>query len=114
MKKLTNKTDTFNALDKFGLEMQGEDLITSKGNLKGEAVDEEQLQKRIDEVYKYWQEQGFPYYNTDPQWRKHKFLTLKQVDCKNLLTKEGVIKPHQEGLSLACLICTQFRIRCVK
>jgi hypothetical protein len=46
MKKLTNKTDTFNALDKFGLEMQGEDLITSKGNLKGEAVDEEQLEKK--------------------------------------------------------------------
>ena len=47
MKKLTNKTDTFNALDKFGLEMQGEDLITSKGNLKGEAVDEEQLEKEL-------------------------------------------------------------------
>ena len=59
MKKLTNKTDTFNALDKFGLEMQGEDLITSKGNLKGEAVDEEQLEKRINEVYEYWQTEGF-------------------------------------------------------
>ena len=47
MKKLTNKTDTFNALDKFGLEMQGEGLITSKGNLKGEAVDEEQLEKEL-------------------------------------------------------------------
>ena len=61
MKKLTNKTDTFNALDKFGLEMQGEDLITSKGNLKGEAVDEEQLEKRINEVYEYWQTEGFPF-----------------------------------------------------
>lgn len=115
MKKLTNKTDTFNALDKFGLEMQGEDLITSKGNLKGEAVDEEQLEKRINEVYEYWQEQGFPFYNTDPQWRKHKFLALKQVDCKNLLTKEGVIKPHQEGLSLAwSYMPHSFGIRCGK
>ena len=101
MKKLTNKTDTFNALDKFGLEMQGEDLITSKGNLKGEAVDEEQLEKRINEVYEYWQTEGFPYYNTYKTWRQEKMAKLRAVDCKNLLTKDKVIKPHQEGLSLA-------------
>ena len=85
MKKLTNKTDTFNALDKFGLEMQGEDLITSKGNLKGEKVDETELEKNIDEVYTFWQTKGFPYYNTDKTWRQEKMAKLRAVDCKNLV-----------------------------
>ena len=51
MKKLTNRTDTKNALEAFGVEIMGEDLITSKGNLKGVVKDEEELQSNIDKVY---------------------------------------------------------------
>ena len=40
---------------------------------------------------------------------------LRAVDCKNLLTKDKVIKPHQEGLSLAwSYMPHSFGIRCGK
>ena len=56
MKKLTNRTDTKNALDQFGVTVKGEEHITSKGNLKGVIENEEQLQSNIDDIYSYWQE----------------------------------------------------------
>ena len=64
MKKLTNRTDTKNALEAFGVEATGEDLITSKGNKKGVSryTDEEELQSNIDMIYEYWMKRGFPYY----------------------------------------------------
>ena len=40
MKKLTNKTDTKNALEQFGVTILGDEHITSKGNLKGFVKDE--------------------------------------------------------------------------
>ena len=43
MKKLTNKTDTRNALEAFGVETTGDELITSKGNLKCVVQNEEEL-----------------------------------------------------------------------
>ena len=76
MKKLTDIKGTFNALDKF-VDIQGEDLITSKGNLKGEKVDETELEKNIDEVYTFWQTKGFTYYNTDKTWRQEKISNIK-------------------------------------
>ena len=40
---------------------------------------------------------------------------LRAVDCKNLLTQDKVIKPHQEGLSLAwSYMPHSFAIRCGK
>ena len=53
MKKLTNKTDTRNALEAFGVETTGDELITSKGNLKGVVQDEEELNSNIDMIYDY-------------------------------------------------------------
>ena len=50
MKKLTNKTDTRNALEAFGVETTGDELITSKGNLKGVVQDEEELNSNIDNL----------------------------------------------------------------
>ena len=47
MKKLTDIKGSA-SLAAF-VDIQGEDLITSKGNLKGEKVDETELEKNIDE-----------------------------------------------------------------
>ena len=113
MKKLTDIKGSA-SLAAF-VDIQGEDLITSKGNLKGEKVDETELEKNINEVYTFWQTKGFPYYNTDKTWRQEKMAKLRAVDCKNLLTKDKVIKPHQEGLSLAwSYMPHSFGIRCGK
>ena len=115
MKKLTNKTDTKNALDQFGVTVIGEEHITSKGNLKGVIENEEQLQSNIDEVYSYWQARGFPYYATDKQYRESQFKTLQSTDFKGLLTQDKVIKPNQTGLSLAwSYMPHSFGIRCGK
>ena len=57
MKKLTDIKGSA-SLDAF-VDIQGEDLITSKGNLKGEKVDETELEKNIDEVYTFWQTKVF-------------------------------------------------------
>ena len=48
MKKLTDIKGSA-SLAAF-VDIQGEDLITSKGNLKGEKVDETELEKNINEV----------------------------------------------------------------
>ena len=115
MKKLTNRTDTKNALEQFGVTVLGEELITSKGNLKGVVKDEEQLQSNIDEIYSYWQDRGFPYYATDKQYRESQFKTLQSTDFKGLLTQDKVIKPNQTGLSLAwSYMPHSFGIRCGK
>ena len=115
MKKLTNKTDTKNALEQFGVTILGEELITSKGNLKGVIQNEEQLESNIDEVYSYWQDRGFPYYATDKQYRESQFKTLQSTDFKGLLTQDKVIKPNQTGLSLAwSYMPHSFGIRCGK
>ena len=115
MKKLTNRTDTKNALEQFGVTVLGEEHITSKGNLKGVIENEEQLQSNIDEVYSYWQERGFPYYATDKQYRESQFKTLQSTDFKGLLTQDKVIKPNQTGLSLAwSYMPHSFGIRCGK
>ena len=53
MKKLTDIKGSA-SLAAF-VDIQGEDLITSKGNLKGEKVDETELEKNINEVYTFWQ-----------------------------------------------------------
>ena len=93
----------------------GEDLITSKGNLKGVVKDEEELQSNIDKVYEYWKSRGFPYYATDKQYRESQFKTLQSTDFKGLLTQEKVIKPNQTGLSLAwSYMPHSFGIRCGK
>jgi len=115
MKKLTNRTDTKNALEQFGVTVLGEEHITSKGNLKGVIENEEQLQSNIDEVYSYWQARGFPYYATDKQYRESQFKTLQSTDFKGLLTQDKVIKPNQTGLSLAwSYMPHSFGIRCGK
>ena len=115
MKKLTNRTDTKNALEQFGVTVLGEEHITSKGNLKGVIENEEQLQSNIDEVYSYWQDRGFPYYATDKQYRESQFKTLQSTDFKGLLTQDKVIKPNQTGLSLAwSYMPHSFGIRCGK
>ena len=113
MKKLTD-TKGSASLGDF-VEIQGEENITSKGNLKGVVTDEAELEKNIQEVYDFWQMEGFPYYNIDKTWRQEKMKKLWAVDCKNLLTKDGIIKPHQEGLSLAwSYMPHSFGIRCGK
>ena len=115
MKKLTNKTDTRNALEAFGVETTGDELITSKGNLKGVVQNEEELQTNIDSVYEYWKKRGFPYYATDKQYREAQFKTLQSTDFKGLLTQDKVIKPNQTGLSLAWShMPHSFGIRCGK
>ena len=115
MKKLTNKTDTRNALEAFGVETTGNELITSKGNLKGVVQNEEELQTNIDSVYEYWKKRGFPYYATDKQYREAQFKTLQSTDFKGLLTQDKVIKPNQTGLSLAwSYMPHSFGIRCGK
>ena len=115
MKKLTNKTDTMNALEAFGVETTGDELITSKGNLKGVVQDEEELNSNIDMIYEYWKKRGFPYYATDKQYREAQFKTLQSTDFKGLLTQDKVIKPNQTGLSLAwSYMPHSFGIRCGK
>ena len=115
MKKLTNKTDTRNALEAFGVETTGDELITSKGNLKGVVQNEEELQSNIDSVYEYWKKRGFPYYATDKQYREAQFKVLQSTDFKGLLTQDKVIKPNQTGLSLAwSYMPHSFGIRCGK
>ena len=118
MKKLTDVKGSASLEDIMsaqGVEVKGEENITSKGNLKGVATDEVELEENINEVYKFWQERGFPYYNTDPTWRKEKMAKLQAVNCKDLLTKDNVIKPNQEGLSLAwSYMPHSFGIRCGK
>ena len=115
MKKLTNKTDTKNALEAFGVEIIGDDLITSKGNLKGAVQDEEELNSNIDMIYEYWKKRGFPYYATDKQYREAQFKTLQSTDFKGLLTQDKIIKPNQTGLSLAwSYMPHSFGIRCGK
>jgi hypothetical protein len=113
MKKLTDVKGSA-TLGAF-VDIQGEENITSKGNLKGVVTDEAELEKNIQEVYDFWQTKGFPYYSTDETWRKQKMSKLRAVDCKNLLTQDNVIKPHQEGLSLAwSYMPHSFAIRCGK
>jgi hypothetical protein len=115
VKKLTNKTDTKNALEAFGVEIIGDDLITSKGNLKGAVQDEEELNSNIDMIYEYWKKRGFPYYATDKQYREAQFKTLQSTDFKGLLTQDKIIKPNQTGLSLAwSYMPHSFGIRCGK
>jgi len=115
VKKLTNKTDTMNALAAFGVETIGDENITKKGNLKGVVDNEEQLQNNIDSVYKYWQDRGFPYYSTDSIWRQQKFKELQNTNWKDLLTQDKVIKPNQTGLALAwSYMPHSFGIRCGK
>ena len=113
MKKLTDKKGAA-TLGDF-VDIQGEENITSKGNLKGVIENEEQLQSNIDEIYSYWQERGFPYYATDKQYRESQFKTLQSTDFKGLLTEDKVIKPNQTGLSLAwSYMPHSFGIRCGK
>ena len=115
MKKLTSKTDTMNALEAFGVETTGDELITSKGNLKGVVQDEEELNSNIDMIYEYWKKRGFPYYATDKHYREAQFKTLQSTDFKGLLTQDKVIKPNQTGLSLAwSYMPHSFGIRCGK
>jgi hypothetical protein len=115
MKKLTNKSDTKDALEAFGLEVMGDEHITSKGNLKGVVRNENELTSNIDKVYEYWQQRGFPYYSTDEQYREEQFKVLQSTNFKKLLTKEKVIKPNQVGLSLAwSYMPHSFSIRCGK
>ena len=115
MKKLTNRTDTKNALEAFGVEATGAELITSKGNLKGVVKNEEELNSNIDEIYEYWKKRGFPYYATDKQYREAQFKTLQSTDFKGLLTQDKIIKPNQTGLSLAwSYMPHSFGIRCGK
>ena len=115
MKKLTNKTDTRNALEAFGVETTGDELITSKGNLKGVVQNEEELNSNIDMIYEYWKKRGFPYYATDKQYREAQFKVLQSTDFKGLLTQDKVIKPNQTGLSLAwSYMPHSFGIRCGK
>ena len=113
MKKLTDVKGSA-TLGAF-VDIQGEDNITSKGNLKGMVTDEKELEENINNIYDFWQVRGFPYYSTDETWRKQKLEKLRAVDCKNLLTQDKVIKPHQEGLSLAwSYMPHSFAIRCGK
>tara|TARA_Y100001963_G_scaffold75739_1_gene105143 strand:+ start:4197 stop:5357 length:1161 start_codon:yes stop_codon:yes gene_type:complete len=118
MKKLTDVKGSATLMDIMsaqGVEVKGEENITSKGNLKGMTTDEKELENNINEVYDFWQTRGFPYYSTDATWRKQKMSDLRKVDCKNLLTQDKVIKPHQEGLSLAwSYMPHSFAIRCGK
>ncbi len=116
MKKLTDVKGSATLMDALGSDgIQGEENITSKGNLKGFTEDETQLEDNINEVYKFWQERGFPYYSVDPTWREEKMADLKKVNCRKLLTEDGIIKPHQEGLSLAwSYMPHSFGIRCGK
>ena len=113
MKKLTDVKGSA-TLDAF-VDIQGEENITSKGNLKGMVTDEKELEENINSIYDFWQTKGFPLYSTDETWRKQKMSKLRAVDCKNLLTQDKVIKPHQEGLSLAwSYMPHSFAIRCGK
>ena len=115
MKKLTNKTDTKNALEQFGVTILGDEHITSKGNLKGFVKDEKELDNNIENIYNYWQRRGFPYYSIDKLDREKKFKELQSTDFQGLLTKEKVIKPNQTGLSLAwSYMPHHFGIRCGK
>jgi hypothetical protein len=115
MKKLTDKKGAA-TLGNF-VDIQGEENITSKGNLKGVVGDEQELEKNIQEIYDFWQVRGFPFYSTDETWRINMMNKLRQIGngCKNLLTKDGIIKPHQEGLGLAwSYMPHSFAIRCGK
>ena len=92
MKKLTNKSDTKDALEAFGLEVVGDEHITSKGNLKGVVRNEAELISNIDKVYEYWQQRGFPYYSTDEQYREEQFKALQSTNFKKLLTKNAIFR----------------------
>ena len=58
MKKLTDVKGSATLMDIMsaqGVEVKGEENITSKGNLKGMTTDEKELENNINEVYDFWQ-----------------------------------------------------------
>ena len=77
-------------------------LLTSKGNLKSKTITNQVLiDKRTHKIVKYWQKQGFPYYDYDEELRQEKWEAfLKVDDTKSLDFNNRTFKSHTAGLSL--------------
>ena len=77
-------------------------LLTNKGNLKSKTITNQVLiDKRTHKIVKYWQKQGFPYYDYDEELRQEKWEAfLKVDDTKSLDFNNRTFKSHTAGLSL--------------
>ena len=69
--------------------VEASNKLTSKGNLRSKSTTNKIiLEKRVDEVYRYWSKQSFPYYETSNKYRNEQFDKF----CKNVIKKFSKIK----------------------
>lgn len=63
---------------------------------------EEEMNHYIEKVFNYYRKNGFPYFNSNKNFRDKEFLKTKKYDFKNVIDKENkTIKQTMHGLSLA-------------
>jgi len=65
-----------------------------------ENLSESEYNDYINEIFKYYRQEGFPYYPTDSNFRKKEFNKLEKYDRTNLIY-DNTIKQTMHGLALA-------------
>jgi len=95
--------------------MASSNKLTNRGNLKSKSVTNKiLLEKRVDEVYKYWSKQPFPYYNDSKPYRNEQFSKfLKTNDKSSFDFGNRIFKFNNAGLSLSWSYFKHaFEVRC--
>ena len=60
----------------------------------------EEMVQYKDELFKYFREQGFPYFPTDVVYRQKEFKKLKSFDYNNIIV-DDIVRQTMHGLALA-------------
>ena len=56
-------------------------LLTRHGNIRNKTnINVFEVDKQVNQVFKYWRKKGFPYYSTDRKFRKEKFEKVLRVN----------------------------------
>ena len=92
-------------------------LLTRHGNIRNKTnINVFEVDKQVNQVFKYWRKKGFPYYSTDRKFRKEKFDKFLRVNDMNSLDfRTRLLKPNAVGLSLCWSYFKHaFKVRCNK
>ena len=95
--------------------VEASNKLTSKGNLRSKSTTNKIiLEKRVDEVYRYWSKQSFPYYETSNKYRNEQFdKFLRTNDHSSLDFSNRILKFNNSGLSLCWSYFKHaFEVRC--
>ena len=95
--------------------VEASNKLTSKGNLRSKSTTNKIiLEKRVDEVYRYWSKQSFPYYETSNKYRNEQFdKFLRTNDQSSFDFSNRILKFNNSGLSLCWSYFKHaFEVRC--